>query len=36
VSDDSITHLDEQGRARMVDVGGKQATARVAVATAKK
>jgi cyclic pyranopterin phosphate synthase len=26
------THLDAQGRARMVDVGGKEATARLAVA----
>ncbi len=29
---DALTHLDAQGRARMVDVGGKEATARVAVA----
>ncbi|QWC58091.1 cyclic pyranopterin monophosphate synthase MoaC [Erythrobacter sp. 3-20A1M] len=28
-----LTHLDEHGHARMVDVGGKSATARVAVAT---
>lgn len=28
-----LTHLDEQGNARMVDVGGKPATARVAVAS---
>ena len=28
----SLTHIDEQGRARMVDVGGKPETARVAVA----
>ena len=28
-----LTHLDEQGNARMVDVGAKPATARVAVAT---
>jgi Molybdenum cofactor biosynthesis enzyme len=29
-----LTHLDEQGRARMVDVGAKPATARRAVARA--
>ncbi len=28
-----LTHLDEQGRARMVDVGGKAKTRRVAVAS---
>ena len=28
-----LTHLDEHGKARMVDVGGKAATARQAVAT---
>ncbi|PLK25821.1 cyclic pyranopterin monophosphate synthase MoaC [Novosphingobium sp. TH158] len=28
-----LTHLDEQGRARMVDIGGKAETRRVAVAT---
>jgi cyclic pyranopterin phosphate synthase len=28
-----LTHLDEQGHARMVDVGGKPATARLAVAS---
>jgi cyclic pyranopterin phosphate synthase len=28
----SLTHLDEQGRARMVDVGEKDVTSRVAVA----
>ncbi|MCB2046285.1 MAG: cyclic pyranopterin monophosphate synthase MoaC, partial [Novosphingobium sp.] len=28
-----LTHLDSQGNARMVDVGGKAATARRAVAT---
>lgn len=28
-----LTHLDEHGQARMVDVGGKQATARKALAT---
>ena len=27
-----LTHLDEQGRAKMVDVGGKDITSRVAVA----
>ena len=33
MSDESrLTHLDEQGRARMVDVGGKDVTERVAVA----
>ncbi|MGD2052146.1 MAG: cyclic pyranopterin monophosphate synthase MoaC [Acidimicrobiia bacterium] len=32
--DEDLTHLDEQGRARMVDVGAKQPTARVAVAEA--
>jgi cyclic pyranopterin phosphate synthase len=31
---DLLTHLDEDGRARMVDVGAKPATARVAVARA--
>lgn len=29
----SLTHLDDQGKARMVDVGGKDATRRVAVAS---
>lgn len=29
-----LTHLDEQGRARMVDVGGKDATHRTATASA--
>ncbi|MDR2857085.1 MAG: cyclic pyranopterin monophosphate synthase MoaC [Novosphingobium sp.] len=29
----NLTHLDEQGNARMVDVGGKPATARAAVAS---
>lgn len=29
----SLTHLDDEGRARMVDVGGKSVTRRVAVAT---
>lgn len=28
-----LTHLDETGKARMVDVGGKAATARVAIAS---
>jgi len=32
--DEDLTHLDEQGRARMIDVGGKQPTARVATAEA--
>lgn len=31
---DDLTHLDEAGRARMVQVAGKDATAREAVATA--
>jgi len=29
----SLTHIDEKGAARMVDVGGKEVTERVAVAT---
>jgi cyclic pyranopterin phosphate synthase len=29
-----LTHLDEQGAARMVDVGGKEVTGRIAVAGA--
>jgi cyclic pyranopterin monophosphate synthase len=29
----SLTHFDEAGRARMVDVGGKEVTARKAIAT---
>jgi len=29
---DDLSHIDEHGRARMVDVGGKAVTARVAVA----
>ena len=33
MSDAHLTHLDDEGRARMVDVGGKQVTRRVAVAT---
>lgn len=32
ISGDSLTHLDEQGRARMVDVGWKPVTDREAVA----
>ncbi|HEY0345628.1 MAG TPA: cyclic pyranopterin monophosphate synthase MoaC [Solirubrobacteraceae bacterium] len=32
MSSDVLTHLDEDGRARMVNVGAKPATARVAVA----
>jgi len=32
--DEELTHLDEQGRARMVDVGAKEPTARVAIAEA--
>ena len=31
---DGFTHLDDEGNARMVDVGGKDVTARVAVASA--
>jgi cyclic pyranopterin phosphate synthase len=31
---DGFTHLDEKGRARMVDVGAKEVTTRVAVAEA--
>ena len=31
-SDDSLTHVDESGKARMVDVGSKPETERVAVA----
>jgi cyclic pyranopterin phosphate synthase len=31
---DELTHMDDQGRARMVDVGGKDATHRVATAEA--
>jgi len=34
VSERDLTHLDESGRARMVDVGAKEATARRAVAQA--
>ena len=29
----ALTHLDEEGRARMVDVSGKPVTSRTAVAT---
>jgi len=29
-----LTHLDEKGRARMVDIGGKQSTQRTAIARA--
>lgn len=32
---DRLTHLDEQGRARMVDVSGKEATVREAMARAR-
>ncbi|HSU16226.1 cyclic pyranopterin monophosphate synthase MoaC [Longimicrobium sp.] len=32
MSDGGFTHLDESGRPRMVDVGGKEVTRRVAVA----
>jgi cyclic pyranopterin phosphate synthase len=32
MSDPNLTHLDEHGRARMIDVGHKPVTARVAVA----
>ena len=28
----SLTHLDDDGRARMVDVGGKPVTRRIAIA----
>jgi len=35
VSQPRLSHLDEQGRARMVDVGGKAATERRAVAQAR-
>lgn len=33
-SDDGLTHLDAAGRARMVDVGGKDVSSRQAVASA--
>ena len=32
MSDPKLTHLDEQGRARMVDVGAKPDTERIAIA----
>ena len=35
MSDQRLTHLDEQGRARMVDVAGKDATRRIARARAR-
>ena len=35
MSDDRLTHLDEQGRARMVDVAGKEVSERVARARAR-
>jgi len=35
VSDPRLTHVDEQGRARMVDVAGKEVTERVARARAR-
>jgi cyclic pyranopterin phosphate synthase len=35
VSDPSLTHLDEKGRARMVDVGAKEVSERRAVARAR-
>ncbi|MGA2320532.1 MAG: cyclic pyranopterin monophosphate synthase MoaC [Solirubrobacteraceae bacterium] len=35
VADGRLTHLDEKGRARMVDVGGKDASERVARARAR-
>lgn len=35
MSDERLTHLDETGRARMVDVGAKQITERVARARAR-
>jgi cyclic pyranopterin phosphate synthase len=34
MTDESMTHLNDAGEARMVDVGSKEATDRVAVATA--
>lgn len=33
MNDDRLTHFDEAGRARMVDVGGKDETVRLATAT---
>ena len=35
MSDEGFTHLDSEGRARMVDVGGKEVTQRRAVARAR-
>ncbi len=35
MADDELTHLDAQGRARMVDVADKEVTAREAVASAR-
>ena len=35
MTDEGFTHLDSEGRARMVDVGGKEATQRRAVARAR-
>jgi cyclic pyranopterin phosphate synthase len=35
VREGRLTHLDEQGRARMVDVGGKEPTERIARASAR-
>ena len=32
---DKFSHLDENGRARMVDVSGKDSTDRLAIATAR-
>jgi len=34
MNDKQLTHIDDQGRARMVDVGGKEVTERVATASA--
>lgn len=34
MSENPLTHIDDQGRARMVDVGGKQVTERAATASA--
>lgn len=34
MNENQLTHIDEQGRARMVDVGGKDVTERVATASA--
>ena len=35
MGDEGFTHLDSEGRARMVDVGGKEVTQRRAVARAR-